>query len=132
MLSSKDVIDGNKDIRYFFLRASKEIAAGMKYLSRKSFIHRDLAARNILLNDSLTCKVGHYSPEIQSHFGITPSQPGFYLENLQKQKIIGTPPYPPPPPPPTPVNGKCHSSFWVSFFMRSSSCKGMVGSGISC
>jgi serine/threonine protein kinase len=41
----------------FLLRASKEIAAGMRYLSKKSFIHRDLAARNILLNDSLTCKV---------------------------------------------------------------------------
>ena len=57
---SKGVVDG-KDIKIFFLRATREVAAGMKYLSRKSFVHRDLAARNILLNSSLTCKVGNCS-----------------------------------------------------------------------
>ncbi len=56
---SKGVIYGTEDARYFFLRASREIANGMKYLSGKFFIHRDLAARNILLDESLTCKVSH-------------------------------------------------------------------------
>ena len=40
-----------------FLKFAKEIAAGMDYLSQKSFVHRDLAARNVLLNENLTCKV---------------------------------------------------------------------------
>ena len=40
-----------------FLKFSQEIAFGMVYLSRKSFVHRDLAARNILLTNLLTCKV---------------------------------------------------------------------------
>ena len=39
-----------------FLRFSREIAAGMVYLSKKSFVHRDLAARNILLDDRMSCK----------------------------------------------------------------------------
>ena len=39
------------------LKFSREIALGMDYLSKKSFVHRDLAARNVLLDDSLTCKV---------------------------------------------------------------------------
>ena len=40
-----------------FLKFARNIAAGMAYLSNKSFVHRDLAARNVLLDDSLTCKV---------------------------------------------------------------------------
>ena len=40
-----------------FLKFARDIAAGMDYLSQKSFVHRDLAARNVLLDDSLTCKV---------------------------------------------------------------------------
>ena len=40
-----------------FLRFAREIAAGMAYLSGKSFVHRDLAARNILLDQELKCKV---------------------------------------------------------------------------
>ena len=40
-----------------FLKFAQEIAAGMDYLSQKSFVHRDLAARNILLDASLMCKV---------------------------------------------------------------------------
>ena len=40
-----------------FLKFARDIAAGMDYLSQKSFVHRDLAARNVLLDGSLTCKV---------------------------------------------------------------------------
>ena len=39
-----------------FLRFCREIAAGMAYLSQKSFVHRDLAARNILLDERMSCK----------------------------------------------------------------------------
>ena len=40
-----------------FVKFSKDIASGMSYLSKKSFVHRDLAARNILLTNDLMCKV---------------------------------------------------------------------------
>ena len=39
------------------LNYSKQTAAGMKYLSSKSFVHRDLAARNILVTKDCICKV---------------------------------------------------------------------------
>ena len=39
------------------LQFCREIADGMKYLSKKGFVHRDLAARNILLDKNLKCKV---------------------------------------------------------------------------
>ena len=45
------------DLQTMFLRFAREIAAGMKYLSRKGFIHRDLAARNVLVTECHTCKV---------------------------------------------------------------------------
>ena len=51
------------ELQSVFVRFAREVAAGMTYLSRKSFVHRDLAARNILLNQSLTCKV--CSPSLQ-------------------------------------------------------------------
>ena len=40
-----------------FLKFGREIAAGMAYLAKKSFVHRDLAARNILLDQHMSCKV---------------------------------------------------------------------------
>ena len=45
------------DIPLSLLNYSKQTAAGMKYLSSKSFVHRDLAARNILVTKDCICKV---------------------------------------------------------------------------
>jgi len=45
------------ELQVQFLKFLRQIAAGMAFLSRKSFVHRDLAARNILLDKQLVCKV---------------------------------------------------------------------------
>ncbi|XP_062503614.1 class II receptor tyrosine kinase-like isoform X2 [Corticium candelabrum] len=42
------------------LKMCRDIANGMEYLSRKSFVHRDVAARNILLSKDLTCKIADF------------------------------------------------------------------------
>ena len=43
-----------------FLNLSRQIAAGMTYLSSKHFIHRDLAARNVLIAKDLTCRIADF------------------------------------------------------------------------
>ncbi|XP_062502675.1 ephrin type-A receptor 4a-like [Corticium candelabrum] len=42
------------------LTMCRDMARGMDYLSRKSFVHRDLAVRNILLDKELTCKIADF------------------------------------------------------------------------
>ncbi|KAL5491368.1 hypothetical protein EMCRGX_G016647 [Ephydatia muelleri] len=48
------------DIPLSLLNYSKQTAAGMKYLSTKSFVHRDLAARNILVTKDCICKIADF------------------------------------------------------------------------
>ena len=55
------------ETQILFLKFAREIAAGMKYLSEKSFVHRDLAARNVLLNESLTCKASQHHISLIRH-----------------------------------------------------------------
>ena len=50
-----------------FLKFGREIAAGMAYLAKKSFVHRDLAARNILLDQNMVCKVSIYNKLVQDN-----------------------------------------------------------------
>lgn len=44
-------------MKTLLLKFTRDIVAGMKYLSCKGFIHRDLAARNILISEGLTARV---------------------------------------------------------------------------
>ena len=45
------------DLSSILLSYTRQIAAGMSYLSLKLFVHRDLAARNILMSIEDVCKV---------------------------------------------------------------------------
>jgi serine/threonine protein kinase len=42
------------------LHISKQIAAGMVYLSDKKYVHRDLATRNCLVNDKMVVKIADF------------------------------------------------------------------------
>jgi len=48
------------DLFQLLLKWSREIAAGMHYLSSKKVVHIDLAARNIFLTNELVAKVGDF------------------------------------------------------------------------
>eukprot|EP00055_Hartaetosiga_balthica_P014618 m.81003 g.81003 ORF g.81003 m.81003 type:complete len:1041 (+) comp8639_c0_seq3:49-3171(+) len=42
------------------LQMSIDVARGMAYLSKNSFVHRDLASRNVLVGANLTCKISDF------------------------------------------------------------------------
>ena len=58
----------SEELERKFLHFSKQIASGMSYLSKKSFVHRDLAARNVLLDDVFICKVCTVLYRRSAHF----------------------------------------------------------------
>ena len=63
-----------------FVLFSQQIASGMHYLCKKSFIHRDLAARNILLDEDFHCKV----------ITVIKQEMSFYLLNQCMHSRLGT------------------------------------------
>jgi len=42
------------------VRMALDVGAGMQYLAEAGFVHRDLAARNVLLDKTMTCRVGDF------------------------------------------------------------------------
>lgn len=57
IFSLQDLEPISYDVHAILVDFCQQIASGMEYLSKKSFIHRDLAARNILVSDNRQCKV---------------------------------------------------------------------------
>ena len=54
--SADEELDSN--VPSTLLTYCQQVAYGLRYLSKKSFVHRDIAARNILITEDLkTCKV---------------------------------------------------------------------------